>query len=41
MPSYLDSPLMRGGRMNPFRTYSNYIYPKTIDQVLIWAEWFW
>lgn len=39
--AYLDSPLMRGGRLNPFRTYSNYVYPKTIDQVLIWAQWFW
>lgn len=41
MSAFLDSPLVRGSRLNPFRTYSNYIYPKTIDQVLIWAQWFW
>ena len=41
MGSFLDSPLGRSTRLNPFRTYSNYIYPKTIDQVLIWAQWFW
>ena len=30
-----------GSRLNPFRTWSNYVYPRTIDQVLIWAQWFW
>jgi hypothetical protein len=28
-------------RLNPFRTWANYVYPRTIDQVLIWAQWFW
>lgn len=41
MPTPIDTPLARGSRLNPFRTYSNYIYPRTIDQVLIWAQWFW
>ena len=31
----------RGSRNNPFRTYSNFIYPRTIDEALIWAMWFW
>ena len=41
MPTPLDTPLARASRLNPFRTYSNYIYPRTINQVLIWAQWFW
>lgn len=31
----------RGSRMNPFRTWSNWVYPRTIHEVLIWALWFW
>ena len=31
----------RGSLHNPFRTYSNFIYPRTIYEVLIWALWFW
>lgn len=30
----------RGSRMNPFRTYSNWVYPRTVNEVLIWALWF-
>lgn len=30
----------RGARHNPFRTYSNWIYPRTMNEVLIWALWF-
>lgn len=29
------------GVANPFRTYSNAIYPRTMDEVLQWAEWLW
>ncbi len=29
------------GVANPFRTYSNLIYPRTMDEVLQWAEWLW
>ena len=36
-----DQPTGRGSLHNPFRTYSNYIYPRIIDEVLIWAMWFW
>jgi len=31
----------RGSLHNPFRTYSNFIYPRTIEQVFLWALWFW
>ncbi len=31
----------RGSLHNPFKTYSNFIYPRTIDEVFIWAQWFW
>lgn len=41
MASYLDKPTARGSLHNPFRTYSNHIYPKTIYDVFIWALWFW
>jgi hypothetical protein len=38
----LDNPVGgRGGLHNPFRTYSNFVYPRTIDEVFIWALWFW
>ena len=38
----LDNPAGgRGGLHNPFRTYSNFVYPRTIDEVFIWALWFW
>lgn len=26
---------------DPFRTYSSYVYPRTIDDVLIWASFLW
>jgi hypothetical protein len=29
------------GVANPFRTYSNAIYPRTMDEVLQWGEWLW
>ncbi len=29
------------GVANPFRTYSNAVYPRTMDEVLQWAEWLW
>lgn len=29
------------GVANPFRTYSNAIYPRTMDEVLQWSEWLW
>lgn len=31
----------RPGFPNPFRTYSNFIYPKTMKDVFIWADWLW
>ena len=37
-----DKPLQRSGsRLNPFATYSNYIYPRTIADTFVYAEWFW
>ena len=30
----------RGSLHNPFRTYSNFVYPRTVNEVLIWALWF-
>lgn len=30
----------RGARQNPWRTYSNWIYPRTMQDVLIFALWF-
>lgn len=36
-----ERPISKGSLHNPFRTYSNFIYPKTIEEVLIWAQWFW
>ena len=42
---YLDPSQKRDldvtGVANPFRTYSNLIYPRTMDEVLQWAEWLW
>ena len=38
----LDNPAGgRGGLHNPFRTYSKFVSPRTIDEVFIWALWFW
>jgi len=31
----------RGSVHNPFRTYSNHVYPRTISDVFKWALWFW
>lgn len=31
----------RGAKHNPFLTYSNHVYPRTIHDALIWAMWFW
>ena len=39
MGSLTDKPGSRVSRLNPFTTYSNYIYPRTMSDVLIWAEW--
>lgn len=41
MANTIDRPITRGSAHNPFRTYSNFIYPKTIDEVFTWALWFW
>lgn len=30
----------RGSRQNPWRTYSSWIYPRTMNEVLIFALWF-
>lgn len=40
MASYNDR-RQRTGLPNPFRTYSNHIYPATIKDVLIWASYLW
>lgn len=29
------------GFPNPFRTFSNFVYPKNIKDVFIWADWLW
>ena len=42
--AYQTDPVTGGlgaSRLNPFRTFSSAVYPRTIDQVLIWAQWFW
>ena len=31
----------RSGLPNPFRTYSNFVYPRTMKDVLIWAQYLW
>lgn len=42
MTSYdLSSKRDRAGVPNPFRTFSEWIYPKTIHDVFIWAEYLW
>jgi len=45
MAQYIDPTARRDldstGVANPFRTYSNIIYPRTMDEVLQWAEWLW
>ena len=45
MAQYIDPAQRRDldntGVANPFRTYSNIIYPRTMDEVLQWAEWLW
>lgn len=38
---YAGRDLQYLGIANPFRTYSNQIYPRTVDEVLQWAEWLW
>lgn len=29
------------GLPNPFRTYSNFVYPRTMKDVLVWASYLW
>lgn len=29
----------RGSRENPFRTYSNFVYPRTMEEVVYWCLW--
>ena len=31
----------RGARNSPFNTYSHFIFPRTLWEATIWAEWFW
>lgn len=26
---------------NPFNTFTNFVYPKTMQDVFVWAQWFW
>lgn len=26
---------------NPFSTYTNWVYPRTMQEVFDWAKWFW
>ena len=40
MPAYSDR-RVRSALPNPFRTYSNFVFPKTIKDVLIWATYLW
>jgi len=37
----IDSPTSPGLANNPFRTFSNFIYPKTMFEAIRWALWFW
>ena len=41
MSSIRDRMASKGSLHNPFRTYSNHVYPKTIAEVFKWALWFW
>lgn len=44
MNSITDKPFAgarKGSRLDPFATYSNFIYPRTVSEALIYAEWFW
>lgn len=42
MSSYLPTPRKSTGTSyNPFRTYSNHIYPKNMREVRDWALWLW
>lgn len=38
---FLNGAPGRASITNPFKTFSNFIYPRTVDEVLIWAQWFW
>ena len=31
----------RGARMSPYRTYSSFVYPRNMYEVLVWANWLW
>lgn len=33
--------IRQGSKISPFSTYTNSIYPRTIEDALDWAEWFW
>ena len=35
------APNQRLGLPNPFRTYSNFVYPRTVRDALIWASYLW
>ena len=37
----LDTPTGHGLPNSPFRTYSNFIYPKNMYDAVKWAVWFW
>jgi hypothetical protein len=39
LSSILDRP--SASIHNPFRTYSNFVYPRTVDEMFTWALWFW
>ena len=39
--SAYDTPKKKRGLPNPFRTFSQYIYPRTINDVFIWAAYLW
>lgn len=40
MPAYSER-RTRATLPNPFRTYSNFVYPRTIRDVLVWASYLW
>ena len=41
MPPYSNNKKAKSGFPNPFRTYSNFVYPRTIKDVLDWATYLW
>ena len=41
MPPYSNNKKAKSGFPNPFRTYSNFVYPRTIKEVLDWATYLW